>query len=146
MSWYTPWIAGLAGSGAAPPQPLGAVPNAVTQAQASWLERYAGGSWQVLGAQVGLGALLGFAVGYATKFALRLALLLVGVAVLLAVYLSRTGFLTVHWDALQTAYDQYVLGQGGVFVLLKSWASSLSGYIPISGGFVLGFLLGFRAG
>ncbi|HHV54792.1 MAG TPA: hypothetical protein GXX55_05020 [Firmicutes bacterium] len=125
-------------------QPAAAAPLAAEAA--SWLDRVAQGSWQVLGAQIGLGVVLGFAVGYTAKKALRVALVILGIAVIAGVYLSKANLVTVHWDAVEGAYQQYVQGRGGIGTLLKEWASSLSGYIPVTGSFLVGFLLGFRAG
>ena len=117
-----------------------------TAASGGWLDRIAQGSWEVLGTQVGLGVILGLAIGYTAKKALRIALLLLGITVIAGVYLTRSGFITVHWESVEAAYEQYVNGRGGLGFLIKEWASSLSGYIPVSGSFLVGFVLGFRAG
>ncbi|MBE3576143.1 MAG: hypothetical protein IMX00_00355 [Limnochordales bacterium] len=122
------------------------IATAPPAASGGWLDRIADGSWGVLGSQVGLGVILGLAVGYTAKKALRIALLLLGITVIAGVYLTRSGFITVNWESVEAAYEAYVNGRGGLGGLIKEWASFLSGYIPVSGSFLVGFVLGFRAG
>lgn len=101
--------------------------------------------WSTLGKEIGLGAALGFAVGYAAKKALKIALIVVATLILLAVFFEKTGFITVSWDALEASYSQSVKPYAVAGTITKV-AQRLGRMIPVSGGFVAGFVLGFRYG
>lgn len=101
--------------------------------------------WPTLGGQLGLGFVLGFAIGYAAKKALKVALVVTGVLALVAVALDRAGFVTVHWHQIEAVYNSH-LPREDLQVTVRSWAETLSGMIPVTGGFVVGFLFGLRKG
>lgn len=105
-----------------------------------------GFNWPLLGGQAGLGLVLGLAVGYSLKKALKVALLLLGAAVALLVGLSRMGFITVHWEALEAAYTGAVGQVGGARGALDRIIAWFSSSIAAAGSFTLGFWLGFRKG
>ena len=102
--------------------------------------------WWLLGERAGLGLLLGLAVGYTVKKALRAALVVVGLLVTALVALSRAGFVKVDWQAVEQAYSRamdQVGGPPGLFQGLLGW---FSGGLAVTGGFAVGFWVGFRLG
>ncbi|MGI6082324.1 MAG: FUN14 domain-containing protein [Limnochordia bacterium] len=101
--------------------------------------------WTTLGKEVGLGAIFGFAIGFAAKMTMKLVLIVIGVLLLLAVLLEQKGIITVQWDVLEATYGQSINSKA-ITEALTQFAQRLGRLIPLSGGFVAGFLLGFRVG
>jgi uncharacterized membrane protein (Fun14 family) len=101
--------------------------------------------WSDLGKEVGLGAIFGFAVGYAAKKAMKVVLVVAGVLLLLAVLFEQKGIIAVKWDVLEATYARTVKPRA-VTGALTQFAQRLGRLIPVSGGFVAGFVLGFRSG
>jgi uncharacterized membrane protein (Fun14 family) len=101
--------------------------------------------WSTLGKEVGLGAIFGFATGFAAKKAMKAVLIVIGMLLLLAVFLEQKGIITVQWDVLEATYAQSINSKA-LTETISQFAQRLGDLIPVSGGFVAGFLLGFRAG
>ena len=55
------------------------------------------------------------------------------------------GIITVQWDVLEATYAQSINSKA-LTETISQFAQRLGDLIPVSGGFVAGFLLGFRAG
>ena len=108
--------------------------------------RVASIDWPILGSQVGLGAILGFAVGYTAKKFLKVALVVVGILVVLGALLEQYGYITVHWTRVEELYARHIEAAGGFRGLAESWARTLGALIPVTGSFLVGFLLGMRRG
>ncbi|MBE3598212.1 MAG: FUN14 domain-containing protein [Limnochordaceae bacterium] len=105
-----------------------------------------GFNWGLLGQQAGLGLVLGLSVGYSLKKALKVALILVGALTALLVGLSRIGFITVHWDVIESAYTSAMQQAGGARGALDRVVAWFSSSLAVAGSFSLGFWLGFRKG
>ena len=102
--------------------------------------------WPIIGKQVGLGLVLGFAVGYAAKKAIQVAFITVGLLLLILVGLQNAGFISIHWSAVEAAYNQYVNPPGGFNTVFTGWLNSLAAVIPGAGGFTVGFFWGLKKG
>jgi len=94
---------------------------------------------------MGLGAVLGLAVGYATKKAIKVALLVVAVLLAANIALSKAGFITIHWDALDQWWSSAVMSRGAENIA-SSWIGWFTSSIAVTGSFIVGFVIGFRAG
>lgn len=102
--------------------------------------------WPLFGKQVGLGLVLGFAVGYAAKKALQIAFVAIGLLVLTLVVLQNYGFISIHWQQIESVYNQSINPPGGLDAALRGWVDSLAAIIPGAGGFTIGFFLGMKKG
>src|SRR5690606_34844200 len=100
----------------------------------------------VLGGQLALGTLLGIAVGFTIKKALKVGLLVLGVLVLIGLALQHFDVITIHWGNLEGIYTRAVEESGGLWAILKEWATQLGALIPVAGSFVVGFFIGLRLG
>jgi uncharacterized membrane protein (Fun14 family) len=101
--------------------------------------------WTALGKELGLGGVLGFAVGFAAKKAIKLVLVVAALLLLLAVALETQGIISIHWTALEASYTK-ALRPEEVATSLRRLAQNVGRMIPLSGGFVLGCVIGFRRG
>jgi len=101
--------------------------------------------WPLFGKQVGLGLVLGFAIGYAAKKALQIALVALGLLVLTLVVLQSYGFISIHWNQIESVYNQS-LPPDGLDSVLRGWIDSLAAIIPGAGGFTIGFFWGLKKG
>ncbi|NLU42019.1 MAG: hypothetical protein GXX08_07435 [Firmicutes bacterium] len=101
--------------------------------------------WGSLAGKMGLGAVLGLAVGYATKKAIKVALLVVAVLLAANIALSKAGFITIHWNALDQWWSSAVMSRGAENIA-SSWIGWFTSSIAVTGSFIVGFVIGFRAG
>jgi uncharacterized membrane protein (Fun14 family) len=92
--------------------------------------------------QFGVGGVGGFIVGYAIKKISKLAAILIGLIILLLLYLSTQGIISINFEALFNA----VSGLFGATGQAASWLVGVISIIPFMGSFVVGFLLGFKLG
>jgi uncharacterized membrane protein (Fun14 family) len=92
--------------------------------------------------QFGIGGVGGFIVGYAIKKISKLAAILIGLIILLLLYLSTQGIISINFEALFNA----VSGLFGSAGQAASWLVGVISIIPFMGSFVVGFLLGFKLG
>ncbi len=88
------------------------------------------------------GFLLGFLVGYALKKMLKLAAVIAGVFLLGLIALDYTGIISVNYEALEKLLGGLASTLLGNNELLATLASNL----PVSGGFVLGLIVGLKKG
>lgn len=84
---------------------------------------------------MGIGAFLGFVSGYAAKIVLKIFLILAGVYVASLLYLQQRDIISINQENLGKAIPSLQLG--GIL-------QSLAGALPMGGGFLAGFYLGFR--
>ena len=101
--------------------------------------------WGSLAGKMGLGAVLGLAVGYATNKAIKIALLVAAVLLAANIALARAGFVTIHWDVLDEWWSTAVASRGAEN-LASSWVGWFTSSIALTGSFIAGFVIGFRAG
>lgn len=95
-----------------------------------------------LGLEVGSSAIIGGIVGFASKKIAKLVLIIVGVEIAFLQALEIQGIIDVRWDAINTVVTevQRMVGEGAPPPDVVAVVSSLS----IGGGFVGGFMLGFK--
>jgi uncharacterized membrane protein (Fun14 family) len=92
--------------------------------------------------QLGVGALGGFVIGFAVKKAMKLLIVLAGFFLLILIYLGFSGVITVNFDKLADAVRElFGLGQEA-----SSWLIPIISSLPLTGGFLTGFFLGFKVG
>ncbi len=94
---------------------------------------------------LGFGGLTGAAVGYTAKKFTKVAALIIGVSFILVQLMVHQGWIDVDWGAVQTATEGAVNSQQGRSLLQKGW-DILTANLPWGGGFVAGFVLGFKMG
>jgi uncharacterized membrane protein (Fun14 family) len=92
--------------------------------------------------QFGIGGVGGFIVGYAIKKLTKLIAILIGLIILLLLYLSTRGIISINFEALFNAVSG-LLGAAGS---AASWLIGVVSLLPFMGSFVVGFLLGFKLG
>ncbi|PTD94049.1 hypothetical protein C9439_04935 [archaeon SCG-AAA382B04] len=85
---------------------------------------------------MGVGAVVGFISGYAAKLILKVFLILAGVYFGSLVYLQQRGVIEINQQNIGNAVP-FEFETTGII-------PSLSGFLPMGGGFVAGFYLGFR--
>jgi len=92
--------------------------------------------------QLGLGGVGGFIVGFALKKISKLIVILMGLFIIVLLYLSTSGIISINYDKLWSAL------QGGLGYLgqAASWLVGLISLLPFAGSFIVGFLLGFKLG
>jgi uncharacterized membrane protein (Fun14 family) len=103
---------------------------------------------QLLGAPVaslGFGGVAGVVVGYAAKKVTKLVALVLGLAFILVQVLAYKGFISVHWDAVQSSAEQVWTDPQGTTLADHAWAM-LSAHLPFGSAFVAGFAIGFKLG
>jgi uncharacterized membrane protein (Fun14 family) len=96
-------------------------------------------------AGLGFGGFAGAVVGYAAKKLTKLVALLLGALFILIQVLAYNGFLHVDWVALQSSAEHAMRSEEGRTVLQRAW-DILSANLPWGGGFVAGFVIGFKLG
>ncbi|HDD26135.1 MAG TPA: hypothetical protein ENF75_03500 [Acidilobales archaeon] len=93
--------------------------------------------------QLGFGGLTGFAVGYALKKLLKLALIVAGLIVITVIYLQWKGIITVNYDKLVSAIEGFFKSMA---VEASSIYSNIVANLPFAGAFIVGLILGLKAG
>ena len=92
--------------------------------------------------QLGFGGGAGFIVGFAFKKMMKMIIVLIGLFFLALQYLDYVGFIELHYEKLVQAAQGWVTTfQGDLSAL-----SFLTANIPLAGGFVAGFGLGYKKG
>lgn len=90
---------------------------------------------------LGFGGIAGWSVGFTLKKVAKLAAIVLGIVIIGVQALSYNHFITIDWDKIQMAMPPGTLTTWWD----KLWAV-LSYNLPFAGGFLAGFLLGFRKG
>ena len=92
--------------------------------------------------QLGLSGLGGFIVGYATKKISKLIVVLSGLFLIFLLYLGIKGVITIDYEQLWGTLNSF-LGFAGEATI---WLIGMVSLLPIMGGFLAGFFLGFKSG
>jgi uncharacterized membrane protein (Fun14 family) len=103
---------------------------------------------QLLGApaaSLGFGGAAGLVVGYTAKKLTKLVALALGVTFILVQVLTYKGLITVNWGAVQSTAETVWTDPHGVTLADRVW-EILVANLPFGGGFVTGFLIGFKLG
>ncbi len=93
--------------------------------------------------QVGTGAALGLISGYAAKKVTKIIAVVAGMALIAAAWLESRGIIPVDWAGLGTGA---VDAGGAAAETVPPVFNAVASTAGIGGGFVAGFLLGFRRG
>lgn len=96
-------------------------------------------------AGMGFGGLAGAVVGYAAKKITKLLALLLGCLFIVIQILAYNGFIQVDWGAVQTSAELAMRSEEGRTAAQRAW-DILSANLPWGGGFVAGFVIGFKLG
>lgn len=96
-------------------------------------------------AGLGFGGVAGFVVGYAAKKATKAVAIFLGFVFIAIQVLAYYGVLEVHWETVQTGAEKIWEGQDGLTLADRAW-HVINYNLPFGGGFLAGFLLGFRKG
>lgn len=89
---------------------------------------------------VTFGGITGYSAGFALKKIFKLVLIMAGLLFLIFQFLSHYEILTVNWISIQTFVENLLRSDhNNILSILKS-------HLPITGGFVVGFTLGFKKG
>ena len=95
--------------------------------------------------QLGAGGLIGFMVGYAVKKLIKLLLVVGGLLMLLALYASHEGYISVDWKRIGVKVEELLakyVGGGAAISLAETFARNL----PFAGAFLAGLIAGLKAG
>jgi uncharacterized membrane protein (Fun14 family) len=96
-------------------------------------------------ASLGFGGAAGLIVGYAAKKVTKVVALLLGLVFILLQVLVYNELITVNWGAVQHTAQQVWTDPHGVTLADRAWAI-LTANLPFGGGFITGFVLGFKLG
>ena len=92
--------------------------------------------------QLGVGAICGFMIGFAIKKAMKLLMIIAGFFLLILVYLGYSGVITINFEKLLQAVGNLLSwGQQAA-----DWLTIIISTLPLTGSFILGLILGFKAG
>ena len=92
--------------------------------------------------QLGVGAICGFIIGFAIKKAMKLLMIIAGFFFLILVYLGYSGVITINFEKLLQAVGNLLSwGQQAA-----DWLTIIISTLPLTGSFILGLILGFKAG
>ncbi|OYT31401.1 MAG: hypothetical protein B6U94_03265 [Thermofilum sp. ex4484_79] len=94
-------------------------------------------------ANLTIGFIIGFLIGYALKKVLKITAIVLGVILLILLFLHYKGIISINYEALESSLR-------GVFEYLKVETAGFFNFIltstPLVGGFIAGFILGFKKG
>ncbi len=93
---------------------------------------------------LGFGGVVGVAVGYTAKKIGKIVLLGIGLVVLLLQALAYGELVHIDWGAVEGAASQVWQTSDGTLAD-RAW-EILTNNLPLGGGFVAGFALGFKMG
>lgn len=96
-----------------------------------------------LGLEIGSGAAIGFLTGLLAKKVTKLVALAVGGFLVLLKWLEGQGYLSVDWSSLTAGLIDAGSGAAG---MAPDLFGSVVDTLGLGGGFVAGFLLGFKRG
>jgi len=94
---------------------------------------------------LGFGGLVGATVGYASKKVTKLAALLLGLCFIVVQVMVFMGWIDVDWSAVQSTAESAWTNAQGHTLGERAW-QILTANLPFGGGFVAGFLIGFKIG
>lgn len=94
-----------------------------------------------LGIEIGSGAVLGYLAGFATKKLIKLVAVIIGAQLVVLAALEIEGIINVQWGVLAELVARTDIGQR-----LSGQVLWLAGVLPVGGGFVAGFCVGFKKG
>jgi len=94
---------------------------------------------------LGFGGLVGAAVGYASKKVTKLVALVLGLCFILVQVMVFMGWIDVDWVAVQNSAESAWSNGQGHTLAEHAW-QILTANLPFGGGFVAGFLIGFKIG
>jgi uncharacterized membrane protein (Fun14 family) len=98
-------------------------------------------AWSSVFFRYGFSFFVGFALGYATRTFLKVLLIAVGTFAVGLFLLSYGGFVTVEWNAIDGAFEQFT---EGVKVQAGAFRTFIAGSLPNAGLAGLGMYSGFR--
>jgi uncharacterized membrane protein (Fun14 family) len=93
----------------------------------------------------GFGGVAGAVVGYVAKKLTKLLAIALGLTFILVQVLAYNGLITVHWSVVQNTAEGMWADPSGVTLGDRAWAILVAN-LPFGGGFVAGFLIGFKLG
>lgn len=96
-------------------------------------------------AGLGFGGLTGAVVGYAAKKLTKMLALLLGLLFIAIQLLAYKGLVHVDWVAVQSTAEYALQGEDGRTAAQQAW-HVISNNVPWGGGFVAGFVIGFKLG
>ncbi|MBN2011745.1 FUN14 domain-containing protein [candidate division KSB1 bacterium] len=86
------------------------------------------------------GGVTGYSAGYATKKVFKIMLIIFGLLFIIFQVLANYDMLAVNWPRVQAV-------TGALFTINhSSYISVLTSHLPEAGGFMAGFVLGFKKG
>ena len=101
---------------------------------------------QALVGAAGSATVVGALSGFAARKLIRIIAALLGIQFAFLAYLEHYGLITVNWDGIGTATNEFFQAITSMTVPQGATAQSISGTGGAIGGFSLGFLLGFFKG
>jgi len=96
-------------------------------------------------ASLGFGGVAGAVVGYTAKKVTKMVAIMLGLAFILIQLLVHQGLVTVDWNAVENTAHGVWVDPHGHTLAERAWGM-LTANLPFGGGFVTGFLLGFKLG
>ena len=96
-------------------------------------------------ASLGFGGAAGLVVGYAAKKVTKVVAVVLGLLFIVLQELVYNELISVNWGAVQHTAQQVWTDPQGVTLGDRAWAI-LTANLPFGGGFVTGFVLGFKLG
>jgi len=96
-------------------------------------------------ASLGFGGAAGLVVGYAAKKVTKVVALLLGLLFIVLQVLVYNELISVNWGAVQHTAQQVWTDPHGATLADRAWAI-VTANLPFGGGFVTGFVLGFKLG
>jgi len=97
---------------------------------------------QQLGLEAALGAILGGLIGYGFKKIATILAVVVGVQLAVFRFLEARGILTVDYERLTAG----LLGHREAAAVPPDWTVTILSTLSITGGFALGFFVGYKRG
>lgn len=95
----------------------------------------------------GGGALvIGLLCGGATKYLYRVAAFLTGLFIAITVYMEYIDFITIEWENIGDMANLFIEAVSVLGVPEQESGTEVFGVFSILGGFVLGFIIGYRFG
>jgi uncharacterized membrane protein (Fun14 family) len=91
---------------------------------------------------LGIGGVGGFIIGFVIKKISKLIIILIGLFLVVLLYLSTQGAISINYGLLFEALQ----GAFGFAGQAASWLAGLVSILPFAGSFAVGFLLGLKLG
>lgn len=93
--------------------------------------------------QVTLGGVVGYALGYAIKKIIKIMMIFLGIFIALTTILSSQQIISVNWPLVENFFAEITQNPDLSLQNLAKWVGT---YIPVTGGLLAGFFIGFRKG